>query len=116
MIAPQVDEARGVIERQAARLGAQLMVAGEHWLVSQEHGRLVYQDEHGLLDLPRPRRRSELLASASLIGAGRGVLVIGERVERGTFVAGDLIVEAGQDAARQAASAGVRRLRRKENR
>jgi len=55
VIAPQVDEARGVIERQAARLGAQLMVAGEHWLVSQEHGRLVYQDEHGLLDLPRPR-------------------------------------------------------------
>src|SRR6266581_5557081 len=30
-------------------------MAGEHWLVSQEHGRLVYQDEHGLLDLPRPR-------------------------------------------------------------
>ncbi len=55
VIAPQTDEARGVIERQAARLGAPLAVAGEHWLVSQEHGRLVYQDEHGLLDLPRPR-------------------------------------------------------------
>jgi dihydrofolate synthase / folylpolyglutamate synthase len=55
VIAPQTDEARGVIERQAARLGAPLMAAGEHWLVSQEHGRLVYQDEHGLLDLPRPR-------------------------------------------------------------
>src|SRR5438067_1364656 len=55
VIAPQPDEARGVIERQAARLGARLMVAGEHWLVSQEHGRLVYQDEHGLLDLPQPR-------------------------------------------------------------
>jgi dihydrofolate synthase/folylpolyglutamate synthase len=55
VIAPQTDEARGVIERQAARLGARLMAAGEHWLVSQEHGRLVYQDEHGLLDLPRPR-------------------------------------------------------------
>src|ERR1700730_5470556 len=55
VIAPQTDEARGVIERQAARLGAPLAMAGEHWLVSQEHGRLVYQDEHGLLDLPRPR-------------------------------------------------------------
>jgi len=55
VIAPQADEARGVIERQAARLGARLMVAGEHWLVSQEHGRLIYQDEHGLLDLPQPR-------------------------------------------------------------
>src|SRR5712671_7352682 len=41
VIAPQTDEARGVIERQAARLGAPLAVAGEHWLVSQEHGRLV---------------------------------------------------------------------------
>jgi dihydrofolate synthase / folylpolyglutamate synthase len=55
VFAPQTDEARGVIERQAVRLGAPLMVAGEHWLVSQEHDRLVYQDEHGLLDLPRPR-------------------------------------------------------------
>ena len=55
VIAPRTDEARGVIERQAARLGAPLAVAGEHWLVSQEHGRLVYQDEHGLLNLPRPR-------------------------------------------------------------
>jgi dihydrofolate synthase / folylpolyglutamate synthase len=55
VLAPQTDEARGVIERQAARLGAPLMVAGEHWLVSQEHDRLIYQDEHGLLDLPRPR-------------------------------------------------------------
>jgi dihydrofolate synthase/folylpolyglutamate synthase len=55
VLAPQTDEARGVIERQAVRLGAPLMVAGEHWLVSQEHDRLVYQDEHGLLDLPRPR-------------------------------------------------------------
>src|ERR1700694_5412832 len=32
VIAPQVDEARGVIERQAARLGAPLAIAGEHWL------------------------------------------------------------------------------------
>src|SRR6266704_1993991 len=55
VIAPQVDEARGVIERQAARLGAPLIIAGEHWSAAQEHGRLVYQDEHGLIDLPLPR-------------------------------------------------------------
>ncbi len=55
VIAPQVDEARGVIERQAARLGAPLVIAGEHWSAAQEHGRLVYQDEHGLIDLPLPR-------------------------------------------------------------
>jgi dihydrofolate synthase / folylpolyglutamate synthase len=55
IVAPQSDEARGVIERQATRLGAPLIVAGTHWTVSPEHGRLVYQDEAGLLDLPAPR-------------------------------------------------------------
>jgi dihydrofolate synthase/folylpolyglutamate synthase len=55
IVAPQGDEARGVIARQAARLGAPLMLAGEQWMVTQEHGRLVYQDEEGLLDLPAPR-------------------------------------------------------------
>jgi len=55
IVAPQGDEARGVIGRQAARLGAPLMMAGEQWSVDQEHGRLVYQDDDGLLDLPAPR-------------------------------------------------------------
>ena len=75
VIAPQTDEARGVIERQAARLGAPLAIAGEHWLVSQEHGRLVYQDEHGLLDLPRPRLfgRHQLDNAGSAIAALRGL-------------------------------------------
>src|SRR5436190_9360070 len=52
------------------------------------------------------RRRAQALAGDAHLGAGYGVLVIGERVERGTFVAGDLIVEAGQDAARQAGPLG----------
>ena len=55
IVAPQTDEARGVIERQATRLGAPLIIAGTHWAVSEEHGRLVYQDDGGLLDLPAPR-------------------------------------------------------------
>jgi len=44
-----------VIERQAARVGAPLKVAGENWTATEERGRLVYQDEDGLLDLPPPR-------------------------------------------------------------
>jgi dihydrofolate synthase/folylpolyglutamate synthase len=55
IIAPQRDEVAGVIARQAARVGAPLMIAGEDWAVTPEHGRLVYQDENGLLDLPAPR-------------------------------------------------------------
>lgn len=55
IVAPQRDEVAGVIARQAARVGAPLMIAGEDWVVTQEHGRLVFQDEGGLLDLPAPR-------------------------------------------------------------
>src|SRR5581483_8493400 len=44
-----------VIERQAARLKAPLSIAGEDWTATEERGRLVYQDDDGLLDLPAPK-------------------------------------------------------------
>ena len=55
VIAAQPDAAMAVIERQAAKTRAPLYAAGEHWNVHEEHGRLVYQDEDGLLDLPTPK-------------------------------------------------------------
>jgi dihydrofolate synthase / folylpolyglutamate synthase len=55
VIASQTREALGVIERQAARLNAPLSIAGENWNATEERGRLVYQDDDGLLDLPAPR-------------------------------------------------------------
>jgi dihydrofolate synthase/folylpolyglutamate synthase len=55
IVAPQPREALAVIERAAARLGAPVRIAGETWTVSEEPGRLVYQDDAGLLDLPAPR-------------------------------------------------------------
>ena len=55
VIALQPAEALAVIERAAARAGAPLAIAGEHWTVGEERGRLVYQDDDGLLDLPAPR-------------------------------------------------------------
>jgi dihydrofolate synthase / folylpolyglutamate synthase len=55
VIAPQPEAALAVIERQAARVGAPVHAAGQHWMTTAEHGRLVYQDEQGLLDLPAPR-------------------------------------------------------------
>ena len=54
VVGPQPDEALQVIEEQAMRLGAPLIAHGQHWHVSEERGRLVYQDETGLLDLPLP--------------------------------------------------------------
>jgi dihydrofolate synthase/folylpolyglutamate synthase len=54
-IAPQSDAVMAVIEQAAQRVRAPLHVAGEHWSVHGEHGRLVYQDDDGLLDLPLPK-------------------------------------------------------------
>lgn len=54
VVAPQTDDAMAVIEARAAKLGAPLLAAGQNWHVREEHGRLVYQDESGLLDLPMP--------------------------------------------------------------
>lgn len=53
--ARQPPEAEAVIERQAARLGCRLVRAGEDFDAHEEHGRLIYQDTDGLLDLPLPR-------------------------------------------------------------
>jgi dihydrofolate synthase/folylpolyglutamate synthase len=55
IIAPQSEAALAVIEEQAARKGARLFVANRDWVAHAERGRLVYQDEDGLLDLPAPR-------------------------------------------------------------
>ncbi|WP_406721544.1 folylpolyglutamate synthase/dihydrofolate synthase family protein [Thioclava litoralis] len=54
IIGPQHDEALEVIEARAARLGAPVLAYGQQWHVREEAGRLVYQDETGLLDLPLP--------------------------------------------------------------
>ncbi len=54
IVGPQDDAAMDVIEDRAARLNAPVIAYGQHWHVTEENGRLVYQDESGLLDLPLP--------------------------------------------------------------
>ncbi|WP_143535554.1 bifunctional folylpolyglutamate synthase/dihydrofolate synthase [Roseisalinus antarcticus] len=54
IVGPQHDAALDVIEARAARVGAPLLVHGQHWHAAEERGRLVFQDETGLLDLPLP--------------------------------------------------------------
>ncbi len=54
IVGRQDDAALEVIEARAARLGAPVIAHGQHWHVWQERGRLVFQDETGLLDLPLP--------------------------------------------------------------
>jgi dihydrofolate synthase / folylpolyglutamate synthase len=55
IIGPQPDEALIEIENQAARKGAELSIFNRDWGAHPEGGRLVYQDEDGLIDLPPPR-------------------------------------------------------------
>jgi len=54
VVGPQPDEALAVIEDVAARNGAPLLAQGQHWQVSEERERLVFQDDNGLADLPLP--------------------------------------------------------------
>jgi dihydrofolate synthase/folylpolyglutamate synthase len=55
IVAAQPREALAAIERQALRVGAPIRIAGEDWTATEERGRLVYQDDDGLLDLPAPK-------------------------------------------------------------
>lgn len=54
IIGPQEPGGLAVIEARAAKLGAPILAFGQHWNVWEERGRLIYQDENGLLDLPLP--------------------------------------------------------------
>ncbi|WP_299665251.1 folylpolyglutamate synthase/dihydrofolate synthase family protein [uncultured Ruegeria sp.] len=72
IVGPQQDEALEVIEYTAARLGAPLQVYGQHWHVHIENGRLIYQDETGLRDLPMPN----LLGAHQIVNAGAALAVL----------------------------------------
>ena len=54
IVGPQDDDGMDVIEAQAQRLGAPVLAYGQHWHAAPERDGMVYQDEVGLLDLPRP--------------------------------------------------------------
>ena len=55
LVGHQAPEALAAIEARAAAVGAPLAVANRDWQVWEEHGRMAFRDEAGLLDLPRPR-------------------------------------------------------------
>ncbi len=54
IVGRQRDEGLAVIERRAAELGVVPFVAGRDFDGYRQSGRLIYQDETGLLDLPPP--------------------------------------------------------------
>jgi dihydrofolate synthase/folylpolyglutamate synthase len=75
IVGPQHTDARDVIVRRADQLGAPLYVYGEDYDAHEEHGRLVYQDTDGLLDLPPPKLvgRHQIANAAIAIAALRRI-------------------------------------------
>lgn len=55
VVGPQEEAALDVILSRADQLSAPAFVFGQDFSAHREHGRMVYQDEMGLLDLPLPR-------------------------------------------------------------
>ncbi|MDW3180648.1 folylpolyglutamate synthase/dihydrofolate synthase family protein [Roseobacter sp.] len=72
VVARQEDDGLEVIEEVAARLGATLLAYGQHWHVGPERDRMVYQDDNGLLDLPRPN----LPGDHQIMNAGAALAVL----------------------------------------
>lgn len=78
VMGPQSPVPRHVILRRADQLGVELFEFGQDFASRQEHGRMVYEDGSGLLDLPLPKLagRHQIenagVAIAALRHAGRG--------------------------------------------
>ena len=87
VLAWQADAPRDVLEREARRAGAPLLMADRDFHVREEHGRLLYEDEAGLIDLPLPRLvgRHQHQNAATAIATLRRVMANFETdaVERG---------------------------------
>jgi dihydrofolate synthase / folylpolyglutamate synthase len=54
VVGPQAAEGFHVIEARAHKVGAPVLAFGRQWDAWEERGRMVFQDENGLLDLPLP--------------------------------------------------------------
>ena len=72
IVGPQEAAGLDVIEARAAKLGVPLFIYGQHWHTSQEAGRMIYQDENGLLDLPLP----SLLGAHQITNAGAAIATL----------------------------------------
>jgi dihydrofolate synthase/folylpolyglutamate synthase len=72
IVGPQQDAALDVIEAEAARHHAPILAYGQQWHVGQEAGRMVFQDEKGLLDLPLPN----LLGGHQINNAGAALATL----------------------------------------
>lgn len=92
VVAQQQDEVLGVIEREASRVGAELVVWGQDFDAYEQRGRLVVQRQDQLLDLPLPALvgRHQIINAGTAVAAALqlGGTIIDERaIERGLVAA-----------------------------
>ena len=87
VVAAQTAVPEAVLEREARRVGAPLTLAGRDFTVREEHGRLLFEDAAGLLDLPLPRlagRHQHQNAAAAIATLRTIAPAVGvEAIERG---------------------------------
>ena len=109
VVGPQEDAAMAVIEAKAHKVGAALLKYGQDWHVWEENGRMVYQDQNGLLDLPLPvligahQVQNAGAAIAALRALGKGEKICEAAITNATWPArmqrlkvGPLLGPAGQ--------------------
>jgi dihydrofolate synthase / folylpolyglutamate synthase len=93
VVGPQDEIPREVILRRADGVSAPAFVFGQDFFARQEHGRMVYEDETGLLDLPMPRLvgRHQIDNAGVAIAALRHAAIEGKKLGWGA----DAAVEKG---------------------
>jgi dihydrofolate synthase/folylpolyglutamate synthase len=93
IVSQQLPEALAVIEAEAQRIGAPLVVFGRDFDAYEQRGRLVVQSENGLLDLPAPA----LIGRHQIANAGTAAmaaLALRDRTAAG-LVVDDRAIERG---------------------
>ncbi len=84
IVGPQDEAARDVIAARAGAVGAPCRMHGQDWTVNVERGRLIYQDLHGLRDLPLP----VLAGQHQIDNAGAAVATLREMARSDTALEG----------------------------
>ena len=93
VVGPQTDTARDAILSRADQMGVPVYVFGQDFFARQEHGRMVYEDGGGLLDLPLPR----LIGRHQIENAGTAIAALRHARWRGASLGwgSDAAVEQG---------------------
>ena len=74
IVAPQDEAALRVIEARAGGLSAPVIAHGQHWHVATERDGMIFQDDHGLWDLPLPN----LIGAHQVQNAGTALAALRE--------------------------------------